>query len=64
MNNDDKGPVYLFLGLALTVGLCSITYMVLNHIEITCAIKAGLVQELKSEEGVVKVIWVKGKQND
>ena len=61
MNIDDKGPVYLSLGLALTVALCTITYMVLNHIETTSAIKAGLVQELKSEEGIVRVIWVKGK---
>ena len=64
MNSDDKGFVYVILGLALIIGLCTITYMILNHIETTCAIKAGLVQELKSEEGVVKVIWVKGEQND
>lgn len=64
MNSDDKGFVYVILGLALTIGLCTITYMVLSHIETTCAIKAGLAQELKTERGVTRVIWVKDKQND
>ena len=64
MNSDDKVPVYIILGITFTLGLCMFTSLILDHIRITTAIQAGLVQELKTDDGVTKVIWVKDKQND
>jgi len=64
MNSDDKVPVYIILGITFTLGLCAFTYAILDHIETTTAIQAGLFQELRTEDGVTKVIWVKDKQND
>ena len=64
MESYDKAGVYIVLGLAIIGSILIATIVVLNHLETTCAIKAGLVQELRSEGGVTKVIWVKDKQND
>lgn len=64
MNSDDKVPVYIILGITFTVGLCAFTNLVLDYIATTTAIQAGLVQELKTENDVTRVIWVKDNQND
>ena len=63
MNSEDKVPVYIILGITFTLGLCAFTYAILDHIETTTAIQAGLVQELKTDDGVTRVLWVKGKND-
>ena len=64
MESYDKAGVYIVLGLAITGSILIMTSIVLDHIATTTAIQAGLVQELRTEDGVTKAIWVKDKQND
>lgn len=64
MESYDKVPVYIILGITFTLGLCTFTSLILDHIATTTAIQAGLVQELKTEDGTTRVIWVKDDQND
>lgn len=59
MSSIDKATVYMVLGISFIVGGCIFTGLVLNYLEKSSAIKAGLIQELRTDNGVTRVIWVK-----
>lgn len=63
MSSIDKATVYMVLGISFMVGGCIFTGLVLNYLEKSSAIKAGLIQELRTDNGVTKVIWVKDKND-
>jgi hypothetical protein len=66
MNRDDKPLVYMTfmtLGISFMLGVCLIAHAVLDYLEKSSAIKAGLIQELRTDDGVTRVIWVKGKND-
>ena len=64
MESYDKAGVHIVLCFVISGFLFIATFAVLNYLETICAIKSGLVQELRTENGVTAVIWVKDKQND
>lgn len=63
MSSVDKATVYMVLGISFMVGGCIFTSLVLNYLEKSSAIKAGLIQELRTENDVTRVIWVKDKND-
>lgn len=63
MNSEDKLIVYVTLCISFTIGILLITDAVLDYLEKSSAIKAGLIQELKTCDGVTRVIWVKDKND-
>lgn len=63
MNGDDKVIAYTTLGISFTIGICVLASSVLNYLEKSSAIKAGLIQELRTDNGVTRVIWVKDKND-
>lgn len=63
MSSFDKATVYMVLGISFTIGILLITGEVLDYLEKSSAIKAGLIQELRTQDGVTRVIWVKDKND-
>ena len=63
MSSIDKATVYMVLGMSFIIGGCIFTGLVLNYLEKSSAIQAGLIQELRTENDVTRVIWVKDKND-